>query len=116
MTVHQHGTVGHPYTNLGALGVDHVAMGPALDLSDFQANTLQEKIGILSNSPLPGWRNLNVTAQVQADVDAGRETTDYRLRFPMSKNGGVDRAYFNGAEDFWGTGKVPLLFLTYKVP
>lgn len=109
---------GNPYPPLLAVNVDHVNVGAAIDPSDVFAAPLQWDIGTLSNDGALTTRSLDVTAQVAADLLAGRTRTDYRLRFSVytDSDGFVDSAHFEDAEDHYGTGQGPVLVVTYELP
>ena len=84
--MHQSEVLGTPYgaDGLGELLVDHVRLGTAVDAGDFgDAGVMHLGFGALVTDPVPGWKSLDVTNQVQADVDASRPSTDFRLRFTL---------------------------------
>ena len=117
LVLHQGAAVGSPYAALGPqLIVDHVDLGGGLDPTDYEAAPLGFSIGVLSTSEGEGIRTLDVLAELQADVTAGRSSSEYRLRFEDATNndGQADRANFNDAQDDHGNGQVPRLIVRYE--
>ncbi len=83
---------GAPFTDLGALLVDHVDLGASLDSADFDGGTLTSDVGTISSTTGNGLRSLDVTQAVLADVAAGRGRSEFRLRFaaPTDDDGAQD--------------------------
>ena len=74
--------LGTPYVKLGgAILVDHIDLGPALDSADFASAALPTGLGALSTNDTVEPKSLDVTAAVQADVDSGRPRSSFRLQF-----------------------------------
>ena len=115
LEVNHQSAVNAPYDLGPSMFVDHVLLGAALDVTDFAGNTLDAAIGVLSTSPTAGLRSLDVTSQLQADVNAGRSTSDYRLWFPVGTDSDskYDAARFNAADDSWSNGKTPRLVVQW---
>lgn len=108
---------GSPYSSLGFSGgllVDHVDLGADLDASDYASVPLAI-LGTISTSTAIGYLALDVTAEVQVDVDAGRDTTDFRLRFFIDSNfdNTADSVYLSDAEDTGGVGFLSRLLVTW---
>lgn len=78
----QKDVVGRPYASMEAIVVDHIDTSSFDELQPelFDDFTLEENIGILSEDRLLGYKVLDVTDQVQADSDAGRDTSSFRIR------------------------------------
>lgn len=64
--------------------LDHVDYGLYLDVGDFNSGVLEYHIGDISETPEIGWRNLEITQCVVEDIQAEREYSQYRLRFPIN--------------------------------
>ncbi len=82
--LYQKSVEGHPYELLEEIVVDHIDTSSFAELNpalfDDDAFTLERNIGTISEDPSLGYKVLDVTAQVQADNDAGRMTSSFRLR------------------------------------
>lgn len=69
--------------------MDHIDYGDSLDTTDWTAGdegdlqTLTSNIGVISKDSVIEWKKMNVTQYFQADIDAGRERTQFRIRFPI---------------------------------
>jgi hypothetical protein len=115
LSVQQVVVEGTPYGDLGNVLVDHVAMGAAIDAGDSSGNTLLAAIGVLSTDALLVVKSLEVGAQVQADLQAGRAISDFRLRFASDTDadGFNDHVAFVDTENFLSLGQPPLLKVTY---
>lgn len=72
---------GTPYTDLGNILVDHVNFGSSLDSGDYSAGALTSNIGTISNNSTLEWKTLDVSSYVQADINAGRTSSQFRFRF-----------------------------------
>ena len=64
--------------------VDHVDYGSTLDVGDFNSGVLENCIGIISETPEDGWRELEITQYVQEDIQEEREYSQYRICFPIN--------------------------------
>ena len=103
-----------PYGTAGPLLVDHVDLGGAIDSADYDSMALQSVIGALSNNALLAEKRLDVTAQIQADVDAGRGMSSFRAYFGGMATGA---AYFQDPMDVLGLGAGlpgPVLTIRYQ--
>jgi hypothetical protein len=118
LRVHQGDVTGLPYATLGSLRVDHLDLGAGLDAGDDAAAALTSNIGAISVDSGIELKSIDVTAQVAADLAAGRTTSDYRLRFLFGTDfdGASDYVQVNDAEDHLGSGSVPLLLVTFVAP
>ncbi|HZS60531.1 MAG TPA: hypothetical protein VFA43_14755 [Gemmatimonadaceae bacterium] len=69
-----------PYT-IGHVTVDHVNLGRVVEsnATTFFGDTLQTNIGTISSDSSIGGKSLAVTTQVQADYNAKRTVSQYRL-------------------------------------
>jgi hypothetical protein len=67
--------------------IDHIAYGDTLDTLDWAAGdigdsqTITSEFGNISSSPDTGWKTLDITSCLQADLAAGRSRTQFRIRF-----------------------------------
>ena len=108
---------GDPYAALGGgVVVDHIDMGEELYVEDFDSPALSSAFGVLSTDATLGVRTLDVKTEVQADVDALRPYTDFRLRFPVDAGEArsQDGVFFSDAEDGAATGFPPFLIVSWK--
>ena len=118
LTLYQSRLWGAPYVGLGSeVRVDHVDLEGALDLADFDSPALQVAIGVISTDAVEEHKSLDVAAQVQADLDAGRSSSEYRVYFPIgTENNGVsDQVRFDDADDAEEVVTVPTLVVTYSL-
>jgi len=69
--------------------MDHINYGAYLDTLDWGAGdpgnpkTLTSNIGVLSDDATIEYKTLDVTRYVQADIDAERRRSQFRIRFPI---------------------------------
>lgn len=115
----QFGVQGTPYAKLGgAVLVDHIDVGATLDAGDYDSAAYSADIGTLSSNPTLEVKSLGVDAAVQADVDATRTRSAFRLRFAVESDGapGADYVNFNEQEDPDGSGVTPTLVVRYTTP
>jgi hypothetical protein len=95
-----------------------VDIGDFLDAGDYDTPILS-LLGTISNSETSGWKSIDATAQVQADLAAFRGRSQFRLQFyPFD---GFDDGQNTGALIESGDGTVdptvkPYLDITYRVP
>ena len=115
LRMHQQSVVNNPYTGgLGNLIVDHVNFGDSLTADDYGGGTLASDIGTLSTNTDLEWKTLDVAARVQNDVNAGRTTSQFRLRFSITDMDGdwtSEWVRLYAAE--WSTER-PELVVTYQ--
>ena len=115
LRVHQSFVFGTPYASLGNVVVDHMRIGSALDLGDFETPAVV--VGTLSSDATLGHKTLDVTSSVVADLAAALANTDFRLRASLldtDSDGVADDSQWNDAEDTAGDGNVPRLVVTYS--
>ena len=113
LTLWELGTVGSP-AGLGQLTVQHVDLGDAVDVSDFDSPARAD-LGHLSSAAPSEW-TLDVTAALRDDMAAGRDTADFRIQFSHDTDG-------NDADDYitlFGPGvqlpdRRPTLVITYQM-
>ncbi|MDJ0973015.1 MAG: hypothetical protein QNJ98_00970 [Planctomycetota bacterium] len=118
LLIGQEGIRGAPYTDLGDAVIDHVDLGPGLDATDFDAAALTADFGVLSTTPAIEEKALDITALVLADLAAGRDRTDLRIR--MATGSDADQAedftIWNDAPNSGVTGSAPRVRVTVRVP
>jgi hypothetical protein len=115
LRVYQFAVVGSPYPTLGGVHVAHVDLGFGLDAGDM-TGALAADVGVISTDATLGYKDLDVTAQVKADLAAGRKSSDFRLTFYLGTDGdsAPDLARFTDAEDLQGIGHPPELVVTWN--
>jgi len=109
---------GAPYVSLGNVLAIHVALGPTLETTEFTGGEIMTA-GTLSSSPAAGWKELDVTSRVLADLAAGRTRTQFRLQCAIGDgNGdGADTlSEFESGDNTLGTGRWPELRVSYTTP
>ena len=116
LRAYQEGVNGTPYADLGDVIVDHLNYGSILDGSDYDLAALQSNVGSLSNNAAIEYKTLDVTARVEADINAGRARSQYRLLLPTStdSDNSEDSAFFTTANCC--SGNLPELVITYELP
>ena len=115
LRVHQSIVFSTPYTAFGDVFVDHIDIGALLDASDFASVAILTNFGILSSDATLGYKSLDVTGRVVADVAAARLNSDFRLHTLIftDADGVVDSSHWNDGDDAFASGNVPQLFVTY---
>lgn len=90
---------GNPFSDFGSMTVDHVNVVSSISALAFLGNTLTANVATIAT--LPSGLNtqaleLDVTAQVQADIAAGRPISSFRFQFANapSLDGTFDQAFF----------------------
>jgi hypothetical protein len=115
----QYVVFGTPYTDLGAVLVDHLDYG-ALDETDFGARALQEGLGPLAKDAALGPTTVDVTEAVRQDLALARPRTQYRLRFaPAETDGDASNDFASFAEADAATngrGQAPVIAVTARPP
>jgi hypothetical protein len=107
---------GDPYSKLGQIVLCHVDYGPELDLGDwdgaaFGLTTLLALPGpgqyLVTDAPLMDW--------LRQDLASGRARFQVRLQFSAENDGDAepDYAQMESGDNFFGTGSVPVLSITY---
>ena len=111
----QGGVFGSPYAELGNLIVDHVDLGLALESLDYVNPAIRGEVGTLTFVATLGVYGLDVGERVQADLDAGRTRSEYRLLFevPLSLDGGPDGSLWVDSADAGASGAPPRLTVTF---
>lgn len=119
LRVYQEQHNGDPYSTLsGRVLVDHVNFGSTYGAGDFAGNTLTTNIGTISNNSTFERKTLDVSTYVQADLTAGRTSSQFRLYFSWDQgipdDAEVDSIEFDDAEGSGGTANRPELVVTYR--
>jgi hypothetical protein len=103
-----------PYPPRGPVLLDHVNLQGALDAGDFDGGTLTLNLGILSTDATLGPKTLEVGSAVQADLDAGRTVSSFRLRFQTVVPADFTRlARFGDADGNFGD-QTPFMTVTFE--
>jgi len=100
--------------------MDHIDYGAYLDTSDWGAGdpghpkTLTSNIGVLSDNATIEYKTMDVTRYVQADIDAKRKRSQFRVRFPID----TDHDSSNDCLDFKSSSTStifkPYMLIRYK--
>ena len=93
------------HVNFGNLFPQVLLAGAALDLDFAQIDDVNTT----------GRKDIDVTAQLQDDIDSGRSTTQFRLRGAVGTNNDnlADVVIFTDGEDTEATGELPMLIIEY---
>lgn len=105
-------TIGDPNTAIVLARMDHVNYGATFPLTLFPP-VLEFDFDQINDLATVGRRELDVTAQVQADVAAGRSRSQYRMRGAIDNNldANFDAVLLTDGEDSQGSGELPMLIL-----
>lgn len=106
-------TLGDPKGMMVLARVDHVDFGTAFPKAPLDATGLDLNFAQISDLTTVGHREIDVTDQVQADLDDGAIRSQFRVRGAISTNNDdvSDVFFLTGAEDTFGTGEPPLLII-----
>ena len=88
LAFHRTGTAGFPFSDLGALQLDHIGGGAPIIPTQFGGFTL---LSSFANALSEDDYRIDVSARVQADIAAGRSHSTFRIRFDPVSDG--DAAY-----------------------
>jgi hypothetical protein len=108
---------GSPYQKLGNLVLEHVNYGASLGRPAFDTPALDSMA--LSPQPSSGtWyvvAGRDLAGWIEQDLAAGRERFQVRLRWAQETDGDnqEDYASMEPGNNFFGTGNVPVLVVTY---
>lgn len=120
LRIAQSRVIGDPYGQWGPLVVDHLRVGPTLDGGDFTGNQITVAIGLLSSNGALGYKELDVTQRVIADIASSRLHSAYLVRFASAQSsdnqGDEDIALFGDTEDTLQVGTPPQLVIRYTLP
>lgn len=113
MSLYNRAILGDPQGMNVLVRVDHVRFGVIFPNAPLGGTTEQFNFAQLTDLNQLGRKNVDVTAQVQADLDAGRTRSQYRLRGAISTNNDpvADVMRLTDGEDSAGTGELPLLII-----
>jgi hypothetical protein len=118
LRLYQARTVGSPFAKLGEIWVDHVHFTNLNELY-YSGHALEERVGLLTAEASGGYKTVDVTANLLADLALGHAYSAYRVRFYDEVAGfldGVeDYVNFTDREDSCcGVGFPPQLVVTYR--
>jgi hypothetical protein len=97
LRLYQKEVVGRPYIAGGALKIDHLNYGNALDDPDYGMAALLSNFSIASTTARVGWIEVDVTDTVKDDIRNARPRSQFRLHFTAEQTGGTlegDFTYF----------------------
>ena len=69
--------------------LDHIDIGDSFSPDDWTAGdigdpqTLASNIGIISTTPDTGFKSIDISPFIQADIHSGKANSSYRIRFPI---------------------------------
>lgn len=115
LKLYQISSVGAPYTDLGNFILDHANFGTLeANATDFD-NYLTLAIASTSDSS-NSWKEFDVKTAVQTDIDAGRTTSQFKVRFSTNTNSddGNDFIGIEDIENHNSTGNKAQLVVTYQ--
>ena len=105
LQVYQSAVNGTPYTSLGSsVYVDHIDMGTGIDSGDYSVTAYSlggYGFGIISTTTAIGNKTLTCTSRIQNDIDNGRRTAGFRIRFNQTtdNDGGTDNIEIGANEN-----------------
>ncbi len=103
------------YTVHGNVVADHINLQGLLALNStvFAGLILVNDFGTVSTNATLGVKTLGATARVQADVDAARTTSSYRLHFTAEVGTSQGVAIFSDGEGTSAVAQLPQLVVTF---
>jgi hypothetical protein len=115
---YQANVTGTPYAKLGNLLIKHVDYGSTLGNAAFDTPELHSA----TLSPHTGsgeWYTITagtIGDWIESDLSAGRTRTQFRLQFSSETDGDgtQDTISFESGENYFGTGNIPQLTITYS--
>jgi hypothetical protein len=115
---YQADVTGTPYAKLGNLRLQHVDFGSTLNDAAFDTPVLHSAI-LSPHTGAGEWYDITsntIGDWIEADLAAGRTRTQLRLQFSTETDGDglQDTASFESGENYFGTGNVPQLTITYS--
>lgn len=98
--------------------VDHITYGDTLDWSAGDPGddqTLQSKVGIISQDTTIEYKTMEVTDYVHNDLNSGRHKTQFRIAFDVQEpdDGAIDVIVFRTGELYPNNG-APYLVIRYE--
>lgn len=113
LSLYSRDTLGDPQEMMVLVRVDHVNYGNVFPTTHGGAQGLDFNFATLADMNVLGRKDLDVKDQLQADLDAGRSTSQYRLRGAIASDldNETDIALLTDGEDSFGTGELPLLII-----
>jgi hypothetical protein len=119
LRIYQDVAGGTPYATHGTVLADHMNYGAPLMAAAYLAAPLAA-LGTFSSTDAQEYKTMDVTARVQADVDAARAHSQYRLRFSAldSDNDGVDdyTTFVDTENSCCIPVRPPSILITYLAP
>lgn len=118
LRLYQVETDGNPYQKGGDIVIDHLSYGTTLDEIDYAAPSFLYSFATLSDNPNIQYKEVDVTAQLRDDHRNAKSTTQFRLHFEVeiaNDDDSFDFAYFESAENHYGTGNTPELVVEYSI-
>ena len=99
-------TEGNPFTDFGAMQVDHVNAVSSITIVNYVGGTLTENIASIPSLPSGLLREvveIDITTQVQEDLAAGRPISSFRFQFPFlaapSADGTFDQVFISANQN-----------------
>lgn len=117
LDVYHVSTAGSPFGNHGVVVAFHADYGGSITGADYNCTLLPAGAVVVSQSVVPGHRIVDVTNAVRDDYASGRARTQFRLEFNILDTDAdliQDFVTFEDGDNFYGTGNVPLLTITYE--
>ena len=115
---YQVSVTGTPYAKLGNLLLQHVDYGSTLNDAAFDTPILHSAtLGLHTGAG--EWYNITATTigdWIESDLAAGRTRTQLRLQFSTETDGDglQDTVSFESGENYFGTGNLPHVTITYS--
>ena len=114
----QVGWVGDPQGSFALARVDHVNIGNTFPATASGVAALTLDFAQIADIATNGVKQVDVTAQVIADLDAGRTRSSYRMRMPFStdNDGSNDWCIMSDAERATDASQLPRIVIEYTIP
>jgi len=113
MSLYVRATLGDPQDMMALARVDHVDYGTDFPEEPFDALALDLNFAQIADVATVGRREVDVTDQVQADLDDGATRSQFSVRGAVATDNDAttDLFFLTDGEDTFGTGELPLLFV-----
>lgn len=114
LRLYQIKVVGSPFGNFGQIQFDHIDLGSNLEALDYDSASLQASFVSLPQSTVAGWKEINVSEQVKADIQMVKTQSQFRIHFANEKLlAKPNSVSFESSENWNHSGDTPQLVVSY---
>src|SRR5260221_11537975 len=105
--IYQTKLVGNPFGVHGAIKVDHLVYGTALNSDAYNTIGQKDKFATIPQSTSAGWKEIDVTNQLKNDTSDAHTRSQYRIHFDQEKvssSNSENMVYFESASNSLDSG------------